>query len=69
MAHNKQQLTQRELEVLQLLVKGKTHREIAADLFISPHTAREHIARIYAKLGVSRRTDCILKAISMGVEP
>lgn len=62
-------LSKRELDVLKLLLKGRTYREIAAELFISKHTSREYIARVYTKLGVSRRSTCVAKAISMGLEP
>lgn len=48
-------LTARELEVLALVVAGKTNREIAAVLFVSDHTVRRHIQNIFAKIGVSSR--------------
>jgi DNA-binding NarL/FixJ family response regulator len=49
-------LSRRELEVLRLLVEGKSDREIAATLFISPHTVRRHVAGILGKLDVTSRT-------------
>lgn len=61
-------LGKRERDVLRLLVDGKNHREIAIALYISKHTAREYIARIYAKLGVNRRSTCIRRAIELGLD-
>ncbi|MBN9734214.1 MULTISPECIES: LuxR family transcriptional regulator [unclassified Pseudonocardia] len=49
-------LTGRELEVLQVLAAGATNKEIAARLFIAPKTVGAHLARIFAKLGVTNRT-------------
>ncbi|MDP3893262.1 helix-turn-helix transcriptional regulator [Nocardioides sp.] len=49
-------LTRRELEVLQLVARGVTNREAAADLGVSEATVRRHLANIYLKLGVSSRT-------------
>lgn len=62
-------LSKRELDVLKLLLKGKTYREIATELYISNHTSREYIARVYTKLDVSRRSTCVAKAISLGFMP
>jgi DNA-binding CsgD family transcriptional regulator len=49
-------LTRRELDVLRLLVEGLSDREIAARLFISPHTVMRHVAGILTKLDVPSRT-------------
>jgi DNA-binding NarL/FixJ family response regulator len=48
-------LSQRELEVLRLVAKGKSNREIASSLVISEHTVARHVQNIYAKLGLSSR--------------
>lgn len=60
-------LTPRELEVLSLLVLGRTDREIATALFVSPRTAHGHVANIFAKLGVSTRTAAATTAIAAGI--
>lgn len=48
-------LSSREGEILGLLLKGKSNKEIERDLFISPHTVRNHVYNIYQKLGVGSR--------------
>ena len=48
-------LTTREVEVLRLVARGLSHKEMAARLGISPKTASNHVERIYAKIGVSNR--------------
>jgi DNA-binding CsgD family transcriptional regulator len=49
-------LSDRERQVLTLLVAGRTNREIAEELVVSPHTVARHVEHIYAKFGVSNRT-------------
>lgn len=56
-------LSDRELEVLQLLARGLSNREIAAALFISPKTVGHHVAHIYTKIGVSTRVGATLFAL------
>jgi predicted ATPase/DNA-binding CsgD family transcriptional regulator len=60
-------LTARELDVLRLLIDGKTNPEIAADLFISERTVQTHVARILQKLGVPSRTAAATLAIRDGI--
>jgi HD-GYP domain-containing protein (c-di-GMP phosphodiesterase class II) len=60
-------LTAREIEVLRLVAQGRSNREIAAELFIAEKTARNHIERVYAKLGVNNRTQASLAAIDRGL--
>jgi DNA-binding NarL/FixJ family response regulator len=60
-------LTERELEVLGLVVAGQTDREIAEALFIGHRTAQTHVANILAKLGVSSRTAAATAAIAAGI--
>lgn len=56
-------LTERENEVLQHLVDGKTNRQIAKDLFISPNTVAYHIKQIYEKLHVHTRAEAVAKVM------
>lgn len=59
----KGQLTERELEVLRLLVQGKSNTEIAKDLIVSVHTAKAHVCSILQKLCVDDRVQAAVKAI------
>ena len=59
------QVSHREYEVLQLLAEGFSNKEIAEQLFVSPNTIKTHIARLYEKLDVSRRTQAVHKAKSL----
>ncbi len=63
----RQALTNREQEVLHLLVKGRSNKEIAATLFISEETTKSHLKTIFAKLGVRDRTDAAISAIRHGI--
>lgn len=56
-------LSKRELEILQGLVDGYDYKELADKLFISPHTVRTHINKIYQKLHVNNKTQAIKIAI------
>jgi DNA-binding NarL/FixJ family response regulator len=60
-------LTAREIEVLQLVAAGRTNRDIAAELFISPKTASVHVSNILAKLSASRRTEAAAIAHRAGL--
>jgi DNA-binding NarL/FixJ family response regulator len=60
-------LTSRELEVLSLLAQGKTNQDIAEELLISKATAKVHVQHIIAKLGVSDRTQAIVRAFKLGL--
>jgi len=55
-------LTDRELEVLQLMAQGLKYKEIAAELFISLNTVRYHVKTIYGKLNANNRTQAIESA-------
>ncbi len=59
-----QKLTARELEVLQLLAKGYTNKEIAAQIFLSVKTVEAHRARIYSKMGFKNRADLVSFALA-----
>jgi HD-GYP domain-containing protein (c-di-GMP phosphodiesterase class II) len=56
-------LTEREVEVLRLLVAGRSLREISGALFVSPSTAHTHVAHIYEKAGVSTRAGAAMFAM------
>jgi DNA-binding CsgD family transcriptional regulator len=60
-------LTERELEVLRLVVRGRSAREVAGELVIAEKTARNHVEHIYAKLGVSNRASATLFALDHGI--
>lgn len=61
------ELSLREREVLQLIAKGFTNQEIAQRLFISPHTVKNHVSRIYQKIGMDDRTKVALWAVRAGL--
>jgi two-component system NarL family response regulator len=60
-------LTQRELQVLQLLVKGRTNKEMSSELFISEDTVKTHMKALFHKLGVNARTEAIVEAVRSGL--
>ena len=62
-----EELTQRELQVLQLAADGLSNREIAARLVISEKTVKNHTTNIFAKLQVNDRTNAILYALRKGL--
>lgn len=62
-------LTRRELEVLGLLASGKSNKEIAGKLGLSPNTVKTHIARLYGKLDAARRTEAVLRARDLRLIP
>jgi DNA-binding NarL/FixJ family response regulator len=60
-------LSQRELEVLELVAAGTTNREIAVRLFISEATVKTHLLHVYAKLGVTDRAAAVAEAFNRGL--
>ncbi len=60
-------LSQREVEVLELVASGTTNREAAARLFITEATVKTHLLNIYAKLGVSDRAAAVAEAFNRGL--
>ena len=62
-------LTPREVEVLRLLARGLSNKEIAARLVISPKTVGNHVEHIYAKIGASNRAGASLFAMQHGLLP
>jgi DNA-binding CsgD family transcriptional regulator len=62
-------ISQRELEVLKEIAAGRSTKEIAAELKVSPNTVKTHTARLFEKLGAKRRTDAIARAREVGIMP
>jgi RNA polymerase sigma factor (sigma-70 family) len=62
-------ITERERQVLQLLADGRSNKEIAAQLGVSPNTVKTHVARLFEKLQVGRRTEAIQLARELGLVP
>lgn len=61
------QLTERELEIVQLMARGAANKEIAAALFISENTVKTHISNLFQKLDVRDRTEAVTRALSRGL--
>jgi DNA-binding CsgD family transcriptional regulator len=62
-------ISPRELMILHELAAGRSNKEIAANLEVSPNTVKTHVARLFEKLGAQRRTDAIAKARELGIVP
>ena len=62
-------LSEREIEVLQLIAEGLTNQEIAARLFLSQHTIKAHTRNIYGKLDVHSRTEAVARGRALGILP
>jgi DNA-binding CsgD family transcriptional regulator len=60
-------ISNRELEVLRRLAGGQSNKEIARELEVSPNTVKAHVANLFGKLEVSRRTEAILRARELGM--
>jgi ATP/maltotriose-dependent transcriptional regulator MalT len=60
-------LSSREIEVLKLVAKGASNREIAGQLYITEATVKSHLLRIYGKLGVADRTAAVTEALEHGI--
>ncbi len=63
----KYQISKREIEVLQLVEQGLSNQEIARELFISVPTVKTHIANLFSKLDVKRRTQAVQRAKALGL--
>jgi LuxR family transcriptional regulator, maltose regulon positive regulatory protein len=62
-------LSTREREVLQRIAEGLTNQDVAARLYLSLHTVKVHARNIYAKLGVTSRTQAVAKGKALGILP
>ncbi len=62
-------ITARELEILTLVARGLSNREIAAELFVSESTVKTHCTRVFDKLGAARRTQAVLRGKELGLLP
>lgn len=62
-------ITPRELTVLLEIAAGRSNKEIARALDVSPNTVKTHVARLYEKLGATRRTDAVGRARALGIVP
>lgn len=63
----REELTQRELEILQLIVKGRSNKEISAALFISEDTVKTHLKALFQKMKVNARTEAAIEAVRSGL--
>jgi len=61
------ELTERETEVLKLLVRGRSNKEIGVDMNISESTARFHLKAVFQKLNVLDRTQAVIEAVRLGL--
>jgi NarL family two-component system response regulator LiaR len=62
-------ITARELEILALVGRGLSNREIAAELFVSENTVKTHCSRVFDKLGAARRTQAVQRGKELGLLP
>src|SRR5438270_235098 len=62
-------ITARELEILNLVARGLSNREIATQLFVSVNTVKTHCARAFDKLGAARRTQAVQRGKELGLLP
>jgi NarL family two-component system response regulator LiaR len=62
-----EQLTEREVEILQAIADGRSTDEIAREMFISPHTVHSHVGRILTKLGLHSKLEAVLFSLREGL--
>jgi len=63
---SKEIMTKREKEVFELLIKNKSTKEIASELYISEKTVRNHISNAMQKLGVKGRAQAVVELLKLG---
>lgn len=66
-SHANELLTERETELMVLLARGLSNKEIADTLFVTENTVKKHLNNVYTKLHVTRRTQAVLKARELGI--
>jgi len=59
--------TGKEMQVLRLAASGRSNKEIARELYLSPRTVQTHLASIFSKMGVASRTEAVIKALKSGL--
>jgi LuxR family maltose regulon positive regulatory protein len=64
-----EQLTPRELEVLEMLAAGRSNQAIASRLVVTPDTVKKHVSHILGKLGAANRTEAVARARDLGLIP
>ncbi len=69
MKKKKKDFTERELDVMQWMARGKSNKVIGKILFISDSTVKAHLTSIYKKFGVKNRTEAAMKARDEGIIP
>jgi DNA-binding CsgD family transcriptional regulator len=62
-------ITRRELEILELIARGMSNREIAEQLFVSENTVKTHSSRLFDKLSAKRRTQAVQMGKELGLIP
>ena len=67
--HPDDELSARELDVLQLMVRGDSNRAIAVTLYVSENTVKTHVSHIFAKLQVQSRAEAVAVALQRGLVP
>ncbi len=63
----RQELSEREMEILQLIVKGRSNKEISSELHIAEDTVKYHLKTVFTKLAVQDRTEAAISAIRHGI--
>ena len=63
------QLTSRELEVMEMLAAGKPNQAIARELVVTVDTVKKHVSHVLGKLGAANRTEAVARARALGLIP
>jgi len=66
-AHSRDELTARERSIIEFIAKGRSNKEIARELGITPETIKTHLKRIFQKLSAESRTQAVVRAQSLGM--